>query len=171
MRGARGVGVAAARHLLAAVVLWAAFSSAASFTDPSDGTISHPSSVAIDLLPRDAYSACVSARVVAVAGSLCRAHTCGLVCIAAREPYALVDWCACVRANSGLRALVLVHVSSRINVQIWGHWIWLREGYMCVLVLGNSVPYRIDECAYVVQKKSGHVFVLVKYFPLCNGCV
>ncbi|KAF7078662.1 hypothetical protein CFC21_083061 [Triticum aestivum] len=36
MRGARGVGVAAARHLLAAVVLWAAFSSAASFTDPSD---------------------------------------------------------------------------------------------------------------------------------------
>ncbi|XP_037446693.1 protein STRUBBELIG-RECEPTOR FAMILY 8-like isoform X1 [Triticum dicoccoides] len=36
MRGARGVGVAAARHLLAAVVLWAAFSSVASFTDPSD---------------------------------------------------------------------------------------------------------------------------------------
>ncbi|XP_040248187.1 protein STRUBBELIG-RECEPTOR FAMILY 8 isoform X2 [Aegilops tauschii subsp. strangulata] len=36
MRGARGIGVAAARHLLAAVVLWAAFSSAASFTDPSD---------------------------------------------------------------------------------------------------------------------------------------
>lgn len=63
MWGARGVGVAAARHLLAAVVLWAAFSSAASFTDPSDGTISHPSPVAIDLLPRDASTLRARARL------------------------------------------------------------------------------------------------------------
>lgn len=105
MWGARGVGVAAAHHLLAAVVLWAAFSSAASFTDPSDGTISHPSPVVIDLLPRDASTlrvrmrtlpvlsvAFVSTRVISVACSLYGAHTCGLVCTAAREPCALVDW-------------------------------------------------------------------------------
>jgi hypothetical protein len=41
--------MAAARHLLAAVVLWAALSSAASFTDPSDGTFARPRHVVIEL--------------------------------------------------------------------------------------------------------------------------
>jgi hypothetical protein len=58
--GARvGVGMAAARHLLAAVLLWAAFYSSASFTDPSDGTPAHPRHVVIELLLRGSSALCV----------------------------------------------------------------------------------------------------------------
>jgi hypothetical protein len=83
--------MAAARHLLAAVLLWAAFSSAAPFTDPSDGTFAHPRPAAIDLLLLDSSAPCVhydlrahflsvdfvNARVVLVAFSLSSAHTLG----------------------------------------------------------------------------------------------
>jgi hypothetical protein len=81
--------MAAARHLLAAVVLWAAFSSAASFTDPSDGTFAHPRHVVIELSLRGSSTLCVhyactssvdfvSARGSGRFSSLFSTHTLGL---------------------------------------------------------------------------------------------
>lgn len=80
--------MAVAHHLLAVVVLCAAFASADAFTDPSDGTFARTQSVAIELLitPRNVSTLCarMRARVLGVVASM--------------SVRVIVVACACVRA-------------------------------------------------------------------------
>jgi hypothetical protein len=93
------------------VVLWAALSSAASFTDPSDGTFAHPRHVVIELSLRGSSTLCVhyactssvnfvSARVVPVVSPLCSVRT-RWACLYRSEGACLRSWIGlvCVRAT------------------------------------------------------------------------